>query len=124
MHRIKNIRKKNNSRVRVKSREGKVQLSIISIHMIQDTRFTQQVGQKSSIESEKKRTTNRTLGNTRKERRGGRRVRTNKNRLRPIREIRAKKRKSRRSYTKVKRETRKKNVVVNSVKGSREIKKN
>src|SRR6267154_537410 len=84
----------------------------------------QEIGKRSSVETEEERAENRALRNTGRNGSRRREMRIYRNRMRAVMKIRRKKRKSRTRNTKVRRESGEEDLVVDSVEGRREIKKN
>src|SRR6267154_3413768 len=84
----------------------------------------QEISKRSSVETEDERAENRALWNTGGNGSRRREMRIYRNRMRAVTKIRRKKRKSRTRNTKVGGESGEEELVVDSIKGRREIKKN
>src|SRR6267154_724975 len=92
--------------------------------MKRNSRIRQEISKRSSVETEEERAENRALWNAGRDESSGREMRINTNRRRAIVKIRRKKRERRTRNTEVRRESGKKNMMINSVESRREIKKN
>src|SRR6267154_273530 len=92
--------------------------------MKRNSGIRQEISKRSSVETEEERAKNRTLLNTGRNVSRRREMRIYTNRMRAVMKIRRKKRKSSTRNTKVGRESGEEDLVVDSVEGGREIKKN
>src|SRR6267154_6896551 len=84
----------------------------------------QEISKRSTVEIEEERAKNRALWNTGRNESRRREMRINRNRMRAVMKIRRKKRKRRIRNFKVGRESGEEDLVIDSVEGRREIKKN
>src|SRR6267154_2806844 len=92
--------------------------------MKRNSGIRQEISKRSSVETEEERAENRALWNTGRNGSRRREMRIYRNRMRAVMKIRREKRKSRTRNTKVGRESEEEDLVINSVEGRREIKKN